>query len=72
MTVNPNANVVDGADPSTEGTVEEVPVEFNIKILKVEGSEKLCVEFSRVGGDQLNFFDLYQQLRNELADVANA
>lgn len=79
VTLNPNANIVDGvkpvidgADPSVEQPEEEPPVEFNIKILKVEGSEKLCVEFSRVGGDQLNFFDFYQVIRDELADVANA
>ena len=52
-----------------EEKVEEVPVELVIKILEVEGSGKHCVEFTRKRGDQLEFFEEFAKIRDEIADI---
>lgn len=50
---------------------EEDPVQMTVKILDA-GEGKYCVEFSRTAGDQLCFFEAYNRLHSELADLANA
>ena len=54
-----------------EAVAEEAPVEMVIKILQVEGAapNKYCVEFSRKGGDQLQFFEEFAKIRDEIAHV---
>jgi hypothetical protein len=47
-------------------------VEFNVKILQVDDSEKYCVEFNHIDGDKLVFYQVIQKLRDNLADLANA
>lgn len=78
MTVVPKAEEptddVDMADNENgEEAVKEEPVQLIVKILKVEGAvEKYCAEFSRKGGNQLEFFDAFTKVRNEIADLATA
>lgn len=47
-------------------------VDFQVKILQVGDSEKYSVEFSNINGDKLVFYQVIQQLRDDLADMANA
>lgn len=51
---------------------EEESVEITVKILQVPDSDKYCVEFNRNSGDQLCFFEAFNRLRTEFADLANA
>ena len=51
-----------------EEKVEEVPVELVIKILEVSEG-KHCVEFTRKAGDQLEFFEEFAKIRDEIADI---
>jgi len=44
-------------------------VELVIKILEVEGTGKWCVEFTRKAGDQLEFFEEFAKIRDEVADL---
>ena len=50
---------------------EEEPLEFSIKILQAKDG-KYCVEFNRVAGNQLQFFETYHGLMDELADLVSA
>lgn len=61
-----------GAEGAT--SEEEPPIEMTVKLLEVQGAEspKYCVEFNRTAGDQLQFFDEYNKIHDELADLANA
>lgn len=47
-------------------------VDFQVKILQVGDSEKYSVEFQNINGDKLVFYQVIQQLRDDLADMANA
>lgn len=47
-------------------------VEMSVKILEVEPKSKYCVEFNRVDGDALVYYQIIQKLRDDLADLANA
>ncbi len=38
---------------------------MTIKILKA-GADKCCVEFQRTSGDQLDFFNVYKQIKDDL------
>ena len=61
----------DQQDGAGEAQAEEAPVQMAIKILTVEGSSpaKYCVEFARKGGDQLQFFEEFSKIRDEVAHV---
>lgn len=54
-----------------EGAAEEEPLEFTIKILNVD-DKRHCVEFNRISGNQLQFFETYQGLMEEYADLVSA
>jgi hypothetical protein len=42
-----------------------------IKILEVEGATaKWCVEFTRKAGDQLEFFEEFAKIRDDIADLS--
>lgn len=65
-------NETEEGSSGAEGAVEEEPpVEISIKILEVQEG-KYCVEFTRTAGDQLQFFEEYTKIHDELADLANA
>ena len=54
-----------------ENSFVEAPIEMTVKILQVEGATpaKYCIEFSRNGGDQLQFFEEFSKIRDELAEL---
>lgn len=60
-------------DPAekAEGAAEEEPLEFTIKILNVD-DKRHCVEFNRISGNQLQFFETYQGIMDECADLVSA
>lgn len=43
----------------------QLPVELNIVVSKV-AADKYCVEFKRVSGDSLDFFKLFDKIKDEL------
>lgn len=55
-----------------KGTEEEsAPLELTVKILDASNG-RYCVEFSRTAGDQLQFFDEFSKIRDELAHLVIA
>jgi hypothetical protein len=62
----------EGAADPKEDEAEDESVQLTVKILQVPNSDKYCVEFNRNAGDQLCFFEAFNRLRNEVADLANA
>lgn len=46
-------------------SAEQAPVDMTIKILKA-GADKYCVEFQRTSGDQLDFFNVYKKIKEDL------
>lgn len=55
-----------------DGTEESTaPVELTVKILDASNG-RFCVEFNRTGGDQLQFFDEFIKVRDELAHLVIA
>jgi hypothetical protein len=48
----------------------EEPITMAIKILKA-APEKFCVEFTRTGGEQLQFFNQYKVISESFADLAD-
>ena len=64
----------DDADKKEDGaaTTEPETVQMSVKILEVEAKKKYCVEFNRIDGDSLVFYQIIQKLRDDLADLANA
>jgi hypothetical protein len=47
-------------------------VQLSVKILQVEEKKRYCVEFNRIDGDSLVFYQIVQKIRDDLADLANA
>ena len=45
---------------------------MSVKILEVEPKQKYCVEFHRIEGDSLLYYQVVQKIRDDLADLANA
>lgn len=43
---------------------------MSVKILEA-GPKKYCVEFNRIDGDSLVFYQIVQKIRDDLADLAN-
>ena len=43
----------------------EQELEYSVRILRVD-EDRSCVEFCRTAGDQLEFFKLFEELRDEL------
>ncbi len=46
-------------------------VDFKVRVLKV-AEDKNCVEFSRTGGDQLEFFETFNTIREFFGGINNA
>ena len=46
-------------------------VQLSVKILEVEAQKKYCVEFNRIDGDALVYYQIVQKIRDDLADLAN-
>ena len=66
-----NEEMEDGEEEekAKEDEVKEVPVEMTINILQVGDNQQYCVEFNRKNGDQLHFFQEFQGIRDELAEL---
>lgn len=58
-------------ESSTQADASNI-VDFQVKILQVGDSDKYSVEFNNVNGDKLVFYQIIQQLRDDLADMANS
>ena len=64
-----------GSDDEEEAKKQEQDdesVKLSVKVLQVEGEKKYCVEFNRIDGDSLIYYQLVQRIRDDLADLANA
>jgi len=46
-------------------------IDMTVKVLKVD-HEKVCLEFSRTGGDQLIFFSEFSKIKEYYGDLINA
>ena len=51
---------------------DEDSIQLSVKILEVENKKKYCVEFNRIEGDSLIYYQMIQKIRDDLADLANA
>lgn len=57
-----------------KGTIlvdKEDPIDVTVKILKAD-KDKYCVEFTRTGGDQLQFFNQYAIIKDYFGDLVDA
>lgn len=46
-------------------------VEMTIKVLKA-GEEKVCIDFSRTGGDQIKFYEQFNDIKDYLGSYIDA